>query len=150
MAGGFDEEWAGELKGDAEPYFGMPTYSEDGLEMVDGGGFMAVQGNFFDFGAVHILTTGTLRRFGELAPAADSRSAGFRPNLVIETAEDGFVETGWAGGRSAIGPRRAQCQLHRSPLRHDDPCRWVTTFRPTVPCSARSPTTTPWTPSEAA
>jgi uncharacterized protein YcbX len=102
--GGFDEEWAGELKGDAEPYFGMPTYSEDGLEMVDGGGFMNVQGNFFDFGAVHILTTGTLRQLGELAPASRFEVARFRPNLVIDTPEDGFLETEWAGRKLAIGP----------------------------------------------
>ena len=53
----FDEIWVRELKGGAEPYFGMESRVEDDEEMIDGGAFMGPQGNFFNFGAVHLVTT---------------------------------------------------------------------------------------------
>jgi uncharacterized protein YcbX len=102
----YDEEWVRELKGDVAPYFGMPTRTEDGDELIDGGGFMSAQGNFFDFGAVHLLTTGTLRRLSELAPGSRFDARRFRPNVVVETRDDGFVETAWQGRTLVIGEVR--------------------------------------------
>jgi MOSC domain-containing protein len=99
----FDEVWVRHLKGGAEPYFGMPSRTEDGEEMIDNGVFMGMQGNFFNFGAIHIVTTSTTRRLAELAPGSRVDAHRFRPNIVVETAEDGFVETGWQGRTLSIG-----------------------------------------------
>jgi uncharacterized protein YcbX len=104
----YDEAWTRELKGDADPYFEMPTYVEDGEEMIDGGGFMKAHGNFFDFGAVHLVTTGTVRQLEAHAPQSRFDARRFRPNIVVETDDDGFVESGWQGRTLEIGGVRLQ------------------------------------------
>jgi hypothetical protein len=100
----FDEVWVRELKGGAEPYFGMDSRLEEGEEMIDGGAFMGPQGNFFNFGAVHLVTSGTLSELTRQAPQSQFDADRFRPNLVIETDGDGFVETAWQGSTLQIGP----------------------------------------------
>ena len=100
----FDESWVRELKNDAGPYFGAPSRDEDDdLDLVDAGQFMGPNGNFFNFGAVHLVTTGTTRRLTELAPDSRFDPHRFRPNVVVETDEDGFVETAWQGRTLRIG-----------------------------------------------
>lgn len=100
----FDESWVPELKEGAEPYFGAPSRDEhDEPDLIDAGGFMGPNGNFFNFGAVHLVTTGTTRRLAHLAPTSRFDPHRFRPNLVVETDEDGFVETAWQGRRLRIG-----------------------------------------------
>ncbi|GAA2501150.1 MOSC domain-containing protein [Streptomyces longisporus] len=55
-------------------------------------------GTFFDFAPVHVITTSTLRRIGELGPRGTAEAERYRPNLVIDTDEaDGFVEHTWTG-----------------------------------------------------
>ncbi len=63
------------------------------------------QGAFFDCAMVHLLTTATLNRLGEINPAARFDSRRFRPNLVIETsaAASGFVENDWIGKTLFVG-----------------------------------------------
>lgn len=100
----FDEVWVRELKGGAEPYFGMESRSEDGEEMIDGGAFMGPAGNFFNFGAVHIVSSGTVSELTRHAPQSRFDAHRFRPNLVVDTADDGFVETAWQGRTLQIGP----------------------------------------------
>ena len=56
---GYDEAWAGDLKAGAPPYLGMETTTIDGEEFIDGGAFMRANRNFFDFGAIHLVTTGS-------------------------------------------------------------------------------------------
>jgi uncharacterized protein len=99
----FDEVWVRELKGGAEPYFGMESRLEDGEEMIDGGAFMSPQGNFFNFGAVHLVTSGSVRELTRHAPQSRFDAHRFRPNLVVDTDDDGFVETGWQGQILQIG-----------------------------------------------
>jgi uncharacterized protein YcbX len=81
------------------------------------------QGTFFDFAGLHLITTATLREVG-----TDSRR--FRPNIVIETPGEGFVENGWAGSDWRIGeqlvirvvvptPRCAVPTLAHGELTHD-------------------------------
>lgn len=72
-----------------------------GSEAVEGLGV----GGFFDLAPLHLLTTASLRRFRELAPASDFDPRRFRPNVVIETlpAWAGFVEAGWVGRMVAVG-----------------------------------------------
>jgi len=100
----FEEIWLRDLKDGAEPYFGMESRLEDGEEMIDGGAFMEPQGNFFNFGAVHLVTSGSVRELTRHAPQSRFDADRFRPNLVVDTDEDGFVETGWQGRTLQIGP----------------------------------------------
>jgi uncharacterized protein YcbX len=99
----FEEVWLRELKGGAEPYFGMESRLEDGEEMIDGGAFMEPQGNFFNFGAVHLVTSGTVSELTRHAPQSRFDADRFRPNIVIDTDEVGFVETAWQARRLQIG-----------------------------------------------
>lgn len=63
------------------------------------------QGAFVDAGAVHVLTTGTLKRFREIYPEGEPDVRRFRPNVVVEPANvsDGFVENEWPGRTLRIG-----------------------------------------------
>ncbi|MFE6055338.1 MOSC domain-containing protein [Kitasatospora sp. NPDC056446] len=65
------------------------TVSELGRATPDGG--------FFDFAPLHLITTSTLRATG-------SEAERYRPNLVIRTEGEGFVENAWVGRELAIGP----------------------------------------------
>ena len=103
----FEESWVRELKNGAEPYFGAPSRDDgDDVDLVDAGAFMGPNGNFFNFGAVHLVTTGTTSKLTELAPGSRFDAHRFRPNLVIDTDEPGFVETAWQGRTLRIGDVR--------------------------------------------
>lgn len=54
---------------------------------------------FFDVAVIHLLTTSTINRLGA------SRSDGFRPNIVMESAsrEKEFIENLWIGKKIMIG-----------------------------------------------
>lgn len=99
----FDEVWAGELKGGARPFLGMDSRQEDDGELIDAPVSLGVPGGFFDFGAIHAVTTSTVRSLEAAAPRSRFDAKRFRPNLVIETADDGFVETGWQGRTLRVG-----------------------------------------------
>jgi uncharacterized protein YcbX len=62
-------------------------------------------GTFFDYGVVHLVTTATLGRLGELYPEGRFDSRRFRPNLLVqsEAGDTGFVENGWIGKTVAVG-----------------------------------------------
>jgi hypothetical protein len=70
----------------------------------------APAGTFFDLTVLHLLTTSTLdelaRRYAE--GAWDVRR--YRPNVLVETYEEGFVENGWVGRRVSLG-RSAAMQV---------------------------------------
>ena len=69
--------------------------------------FAAPSGTFFDFSAIHLLTTNTLGRLGELAPESRFEMRRFRPNIVVEVPQvRGFVENDWARRVVAIGEVR--------------------------------------------
>ncbi|MGW5611631.1 MOSC domain-containing protein [Streptomyces sp. NPDC003753] len=61
-------------------------------------------GTFFDHSPLHLLTTGTLDRIGELSPRGTVEVQRYRPNIVIHTEESGFVESSWTGRELAVGP----------------------------------------------
>ena len=103
---GYEEAWAGDLKEGAEPYLGMATEVIDGEAFIDGGAFMRANGNFFDFGALHLVTTASTRQLAEHAPESRFDPHRFRPNIVIETPDVGFVETAWQGRSLTIGDVR--------------------------------------------
>jgi uncharacterized protein YcbX len=60
-------------------------------------------GTFYDLAVVHLLTTATLDRLRELYPAGRFEARRFRPNIVINTAERGFVENDWLGRTLTVG-----------------------------------------------
>lgn len=80
---------------------------------------------FFDFAAVHVLTTATLGRLQQLNPTGRFEVQRFRPNILVQptTKEPGFVENAWIGRTLALGDRVR--------LRVDGPCpRCVMTTQP--------------------
>lgn len=62
-----------------------------------------LSGTFFDAAAVHVLTTSTLERLHEHYPHGRFEVRRFRPNLVVDASEAGFVENDWVGKRIAVG-----------------------------------------------
>src|SRR5271156_1301380 len=78
----------------------------DGLDHRDAvTDFSLPEGTFFDCAFVHLLTTATLDRLGELYPQGRFEARRFRPNIVVETGngEKDFVEDAWIGQILAIG-----------------------------------------------
>ncbi|MGW3040825.1 MOSC domain-containing protein [Kitasatospora sp. NPDC001159] len=83
-------------------------------------GRAAPDGGFFDFAPLHLITSSTLDAVGVEAER-------YRPNLVIRTEGEGFVENAWVGRELAIGralrlrvvaptPRCAVPTLRHGPL----------------------------------
>jgi uncharacterized protein YcbX len=62
-------------------------------------------GTFFDAATIHVLTTASIDRLGELSPASRFEARRFRPNIVIRPVNDepGFVEDEWIGRKVHIG-----------------------------------------------
>ncbi|MEE8489505.1 MAG: MOSC N-terminal beta barrel domain-containing protein [Acidimicrobiia bacterium] len=58
---------------------------------------------FFDGLPVHLLSDATLREFTRRQPGSKFGRARFRPNLLIHTDEEGFVEDGWVGSSVSVG-----------------------------------------------
>ena len=53
-------------------------------------------GTFFDVAALHVLTTATLRRLGELEPGSSFAVERYRPNIVVDGTADPFGENAWS------------------------------------------------------
>lgn len=66
-------------------------------------------GTFFDVAPIHLVTTASLERLAALRPASSFAVGRFRPNLVIETPDAGFVEDDWVGRIVAIGDHMRLC-----------------------------------------
>lgn len=103
---GYEEAWAGDLKEGAPPYFGMETEVVDGEEFIDGGAFMRANQNFFDFGALHLVTTASTDQLAEYASESRFDPRRFRPNIVVTAPDVGFVENAWSGQTLTIGDVR--------------------------------------------
>lgn len=56
-----------------------------------------------DAGAVHLITTSTLRAMGAAVGGVAVDERRFRPNFVIDTEGAGLVEDGWIGRELRIG-----------------------------------------------
>jgi len=52
---------------------------------------------------LHVLTTTTLRRLGELEPASRFAVERYRPNIVIDASWEPFAENGWSGANVRFG-----------------------------------------------
>ncbi len=59
---------------------------------------------FFDFAALHLVTTATLAHLRTFYPGGDYDARRFRPNLVLDAgSETGFLEQTWVGKTLTIG-----------------------------------------------
>lgn len=65
----------------------------------------APPGTFFDYAALHLVTTATLEHMHELYAAGRFEIQRFRPNIVVATpdTEHGFVENRWLGHALSVG-----------------------------------------------
>lgn len=61
------------------------------------------KGTFYDLAIIHLLTTSTLNELSRLYPEGRFEARRFRPNIIINTEEPGFVESGWIGKTISIG-----------------------------------------------
>jgi uncharacterized protein YcbX len=66
-------------------------------------GLASPPGTFFDVAALHVLTTATLRRLGELEPGSRFSVPRYRPNIVIESDCEPFAENEWTGADMKFG-----------------------------------------------
>ena len=60
------------------------------------------RGTFYDLAILHLLTTSTLNELSRLYPEGRFEARRFRPNIIINTEQEGFVESGWIGKTLAI------------------------------------------------
>lgn len=63
----------------------------------------APPGAFVDYATVHLLTTSTLAQLKKEYPEGEFEIRRFRPNIVVETTEAGYVENGWLERTLALG-----------------------------------------------
>lgn len=64
----------------------------------------APAGSFFDYAALHLITTSSLAAMQQLYPAGRFEVKRFRPNMTIDTQGlTGFVENEWVGKTLKIG-----------------------------------------------
>jgi hypothetical protein len=71
-------------------------------------------GRFVDAQPLLVLTTASLRAAAALYPEGDWQLRRFRPNLVVDVADDGWVEDGWCG--------RVTIRIDTAELRPQEPC----------------------------
>lgn len=61
-------------------------------------------GTLFNYAAVHIVTTSTLRQLRSAHPGGEMPLQRFRPNIVVDCGEEeGFIENAWPGRTLTIG-----------------------------------------------
>ncbi len=100
---------AADLESELRAVFGrtrdepLPDLAQFPRELVE---YESPPGTYFDAYPLLLLTEATLRRLRALAPDSRIDVRRFRPNLVVETPEEGFVEAGWVGRELAIGSAR--------------------------------------------
>lgn len=75
----------------------------------------APQGSFFDYAALHLLTTSSIEAMQKLYPEGRFEARRFRPNIMVDTSGlSGFVENNWVGKTLRLGDTLR--------LRVSDPC----------------------------
>ena len=63
----------------------------------------APAGAFFDYGCMHLIASSTLNHFQKTYPEGRFDERRFRPNLVIHSDSEPFVENSWVGRTIMIG-----------------------------------------------
>ena len=69
----------------------------------DDGIYRGRAGTFFDSSPVHFVTSSTLATLTTFHSGGRFDPRRFRPNVVLETPEDGFVEETWLGATMHVG-----------------------------------------------
>jgi uncharacterized protein YcbX len=80
-----------------EPRLGAAFFNERGLPSA------VPEGSFMDVFPLSVLTTSSMDRLGELQPQSRFDLRRFRMNVIVDTAERGFVENAWLGRSLEIG-----------------------------------------------
>jgi uncharacterized protein YcbX len=102
----FEEVWPA-VKGGRLYGTVLPDREDENLVTDVPAAFRAPGGTFFDFCAVHLVTTNTLDRLRELAPAHRFEARRFRPNFVVDVPHRrGFVENDWSRRIVIVGEVR--------------------------------------------
>jgi uncharacterized protein YcbX len=74
--------------------------------------FTSPLGTYFDVAPLHLVTTASLARLGELNSGASFDRRRFRPNILVDTAGgSGFVESAWCGREVRVGDVVVRCDL---------------------------------------
>lgn len=63
----------------------------------------APEGTFFDLACIHLVATSTIDHLKSVYPQGQVDVRRFRPNIVVQTEGEPFVENTWTGRRVAIG-----------------------------------------------
>ena len=63
----------------------------------------APAGAFFDYGCLHLIASSTLKHFQKMYPKGRFDERRFRPNLVIRSDTEPFIENSWVGRTIKIG-----------------------------------------------
>jgi len=81
--------------------------TDEGTHVTDEGTHVTDEGTlantFFELSTIHILAASTIDALRELYPQGRFEVRRFRPNIVVETQEKGFVENAWIGKTLQIG-----------------------------------------------
>ncbi len=85
-------------------------------------------GSFLDVFPISVLTTSTLSRLAELQPESRFDQRRFRMNVILKTAQPGFIENGWIGHTIGLGEAT---QL--AAALHDPRCVMVTLAQDDLP-----------------
>jgi len=91
-----------------EPNEPVPDLSILPAELME---FTSPPGTYFDAFAIHLLTTSSLRMMARLTPEAIWDVRRFRPNFLIESEFNGFIESEWSSQKLQIGSAVVQCQI---------------------------------------
>jgi uncharacterized protein YcbX len=96
-----EEVWIEEKQ--ADPY--GPVVGKEGADRLIEipASIGAPAGTFFDYSALHLVTTGTLGRLADEYRDGRFDVRRFRPNIVVEVPEHDFVENAWVGRLLKIG-----------------------------------------------
>jgi hypothetical protein len=78
----------------------LPDFKQFPPELVQ---YESPPGTYFDAYPLLVVTEATLRRLRALAPRSAIDVRRFRPNLVIATEAEGFVEAGWSAKQLRVG-----------------------------------------------
>ncbi len=90
-----------------EPFPDLSTLPPEILQ------FTSPLGTYFDAFPIHVLTSASLAKMGQLNPSSDWDVRRFRPNFFVRTNSDieGLPEANWNGRVLRIGTVEVKCEL---------------------------------------
>ena len=101
-----EEVWIDEKN--ADPY-GPVVGSEGSERLIEvPASIGAPPGTFFDYSAIHLVTTATLARLADAYPDGRFDPRRFRPNVVLDVDADDFIENAWVGSQMTVGDVRVE------------------------------------------